>query len=88
MTFNGDFEVLPFAASVPYGAVPSHVTSNAFQSAAVALVDDLQSYPEAHWHLEATRERLLHPGRSLDEASGDINRRVAQRLHEIAVRQD
>jgi hypothetical protein len=81
--FVGDFEFLPVAAHFRYGAVPTHVTSDDFQTAAVMVSADLDVYAEAHWHLEAVRERRLRPGCALDaEAISAINNRVAARLFE------
>lgn len=80
--FDGEFTFLPFAAQLRYGAVPTHPSSNDFQSAACVVADDLDLYVEAHWHLEAVRERVLHPGRALDDAMRDINARVAKRLYD------
>ena len=80
--FAGDFEFLPLAAHIRYGAIPVIVTGNDFQSAAVRVSRDLDVYAEAHWYLEAIRERRLNPTRSLNEAMSDINARVARRLYE------
>jgi hypothetical protein len=79
--FDGDFDFLPLAAHVRYGQIPKFPSSGDFQSAVCLVVDDLDKYVEAHWYLEATRERILHPGRALDDAKRDINGRVASRLH-------
>jgi hypothetical protein len=75
--FEGDFEFLPIAAHLRYG-MPGHD----FQSAAVLVADDLDVYAEAHWYLEATRERVLNPACALDERMSAINTRVAKRLFE------
>jgi hypothetical protein len=75
--FSGDFEFLPIAAHLRYGQV-----GNDFQHAAVMVADDLDVYAEAHWHLEATRERAVNPTCRLDERLGVINARVAKRLFE------
>lgn len=80
--FNGDFEFLPLAAQIRYGAIPAIVTGEWFQLAAVTVADDLNSYAEAHWYIEAIRERRINPARSLNEAMRDINARVARRLYE------
>lgn len=85
-SFNGEFWTLPLSAHLRYGAVPVVVTASDFQSAAVRVSDDLGVYPEAHWYLEAIRERRLNPSRSLNEAMGDINARVAKRLYDHASR--
>jgi hypothetical protein len=84
--FSGDFEFLPVAAHLRYGAIPVIVTSSDFQLAAVRVSADLEVYAEAHWHLEAVRERRLNPSRSLNDAMRDINDRVARRLYERTVR--
>lgn len=78
--FDGDFDFLPFAAQLRYGEVPSHPSREDFQLAACVVSGDLDTYAEAHWHIEAVRERRLNPGRLLDEAKRDINNRVARRL--------
>lgn len=83
--FNGDFDLLPIAAHFRYGAVPVNVGGNEFQSIAVHVSNDLDIYAEAHWHLEAVRERRLNPTRSLNDAMRDINARVARRLYERSV---
>lgn len=79
--FLGDFDLLPLAAQLAHGPVPSHPTSDDFQLAAMQHGDSHDA--AALWHLEAVRERRLHPGRPLDEAKPDINARVARRLYEI-----
>jgi hypothetical protein len=84
--FDGDFDFMPFAAHVRYGAVPTYTTSEDFQLAAVTVAADLDVYAEAHWHLEAVRERRLRPGCALDaETIRAINGRVAARLFARAV---
>ena len=83
MRFDGDFALLPFRAGIRYGAVPAYPTSAEFHAAVSNADADLEEYPEAHWHIEAVRERRLNPGRSLDEARPDINARVARRLYEL-----
>jgi hypothetical protein len=84
--FAGDFEFLPLAAQLRYGAVPTHPTSENFQCAAVTVADDLDCYAEAHWHIEAVRERRLNPGRALDDAAlREIGARVAKRLYARAM---
>lgn len=75
--FLGDFEFLPLAAHLRYGQVGSD-----FQLAAVTVADDLGVYAEAHWYLEATRERAQDPACKLDERLSAINARVAKRLFE------
>jgi hypothetical protein len=86
-TFNGDFDFLSVAAHFRYGAVPAYPTSQDFQAAAVAVSSDLDTYVEAHWHLEAVRERRQRPGCALDDNTiRGINNRVANRLYEHAVR--
>lgn len=85
-TFTGDFYLLPLAAHFRYGAVPTHPTSQDFQSAAVTVSGDLDVYAEAHWYIEAVRERRLNPGRKLDDASlREIAWRVAARLYNRAM---
>ena len=84
--FDGSFEWLPLAAHLRYGAVPAYPTSQDFQRAACAVSVDLDTHAEAHWYLEAVRERRLHPGRTLNEAARDINGRVAARLYSRAMR--
>lgn len=79
--FLGDFDLLPLAAHLQHGAVPTHPTSDDFQLTAARLGDS--SDAASLWHLEAVRERRLNPGRPLEDAKKDINRRVAARLHEI-----
>lgn len=78
--FNGEFALLPFASHIRYGAIPVNVTVNDFQGAAVRVSRDLDIYAEAHWYLEAMRERRTNPMRSLNDAMKDINARVAKRL--------
>jgi hypothetical protein len=79
--FDGDFDVLPFAAHIRYGTIPHTVTSGDFQLAACVVSEDLDTYPEAHWYIEAMRERRINPGRALNEAKREINLRVAARLY-------
>lgn len=81
--FDGEFGFLPIAAQVRYGAVPVIVTSSDFQLAAVRVYGDLELYPEAHWYLEAIRERRLNPSRLLNDAMRDINNRVGRRLFDL-----
>lgn len=80
--FDGDFDFLPLAAHLRYGAVPEYPTSVDFHNAVSLVADDTDRYVEAWWHVEAIRERILHPGRKLDDAKRDINNRVAKRLHQ------
>lgn len=85
-SFSGDFEWLPIAAHFRYGQVPQFPTSDEFQSACVRVSGDLDRYAEAHWFLEAVRERRMNPGRTMDEdALHDISERVAQRLYRRAI---
>jgi hypothetical protein len=84
MSFDGDFDMLPIKAHFRYGVIPSHPTSNDFQLAACVVLDDLETYAEAHWYIEAIRERRMNPGRLLDDAKRDINARVADRLYRLA----
>ncbi len=79
--FDGDFDMLPIAAHFRYGAIPVNVGSSDFQSAAVRISADMDTYAEAHWYLEAIRERRINPMRSLNDAMRDINARVARRLY-------
>jgi len=81
--FLGDFDLLPLAAQISHGCVPTHPTSDDFQAIALRLGDSHDA--AALWHLEAVRERRLHPGRLLDEAKAEINGRVARRLYLICV---
>lgn len=85
--FDGDFDFLPTAAHLRYGAIPVVVTSSDFQSAAVRVSGDLDVHAEAHWYLEAIRERRLNPSRLLNDGMRDINARVARRLHGRAMEQ-
>lgn len=78
--FDGDFDLLPIAAHLRYG-MPGHD----FQFAAVRVADDLDVYAEAHWYLEATRERALNPACVLNERLSAICARVARRLFDRAV---
>jgi hypothetical protein len=81
--FLGDFDFLPLAAYVKHGDVPPYPTSDDFQLAAMALGRSLDAADI--WQLEAVRERRLHPGRLLEDAKADINKRVAKRLYDICV---
>lgn len=83
--FNGDFDSLSIAAQLRYGAIPAYPTSDDFQLAACLVADDLDIYAEAHWYIEAIRERRLNGGRLLEDAKRDINARVATRLYRRAV---
>lgn len=86
MNFDGEFSFLPLAAGLRYSAIPEYPTSADFQNAACCVAWDLDKYPEAHWYIEAIRERILNPGRKLDDAAHDINKRVATRLYELVTR--
>ena len=79
--FIGDFDLLPIAAQLAHGEVPTHPTGDDFQIAAMNLGDSRDAADL--WHLEAIRERRLHPGRLLQDARRDINARVASRLHAL-----
>jgi len=83
--FDGDFDLLPFAAQIRYRQVDSCPD---FQSVAVEMSADLDVYPEAHWFLEASRERHLRPCCVFDDVTlKAIARRVAQRLYRRAAEQ-
>jgi hypothetical protein len=77
--FEGDFDTLPFAAGVRYGAVPEYPRSEDFQN--FAGTKEHEQRPEAHWQLEAIRWRLAHPGRPLNEGLKDIARATAAAIH-------
>jgi hypothetical protein len=83
--FDGDFDMLPLMAHFRYGVVPTHPTSDDFQLAAIMATHDGDLYAEAHWFIEAIRERRLNPGRLLDDAKRGINARVAARLYRRAM---
>ena len=80
--FSGDFDVLPIMAHFRYGQVPVRPTSDDFQLTACLVESDLDVYAEAHWFLEAVRERRLHPARPLEDAKREIASRVARRLYD------
>jgi hypothetical protein len=73
--FEGDFDLLPIAAHVRYGAVPPYPTSEDFQN--FACTKEHEQRPEAHWHLEAIRWRRQHPGVALDDGLRDIAKSTA-----------
>jgi len=62
--FEGDFDLLPLAAHIRYGAVPAYPTSEDFQN--FAGTKEHEQRPEAHWHLEAIRWRRANLGSPLD----------------------
>lgn len=73
--FDGEFDYLPFAAGIRYGAVPPYPTSEDFQN--FAGVKEHEQRPEAHWHLEAIRWRRANPGKPLNDGLKDIARATA-----------
>ena len=88
--FEGNFALLGLASELRYGSLPGgpFPGGHAFQLAAVTVAHDLEEHVEAHWFLEAVRERILRPGRKLDSAAlHEINVRVAARIYEIIQRQ-
>ena len=76
--FDGDFDLLPFAAGVRYGAVPLYPTSGDFQDFAGVKVHEERA--EACWHLEAIRWRMQHPGKPLNDGLKDIARATADSI--------
>lgn len=80
--FTGDFDLLPIAAHLRYGDVPAWASSEDFQNAAVRVSSDLDTYAEAHWHIEAVRWRRANGGRPLDEGLREIAQATARRLYE------
>jgi hypothetical protein len=77
--FEGDFDLLPVAAHLRYGAVPEYPRSEDFQS--FAGTKEHEQRPEAHWHLEAIRWRLRHPGKPLSEGLREIAKATASALY-------
>jgi hypothetical protein len=73
--FDGDFDLLPFAAGVRYGQVPLYPTSQDFQN--FACTKAWEHRPEAHWHLEAIRWRMVNMGKPLNEGLRDIAKATA-----------
>lgn len=83
--FDGEFAFLALAAQLRYGQLPgaAYPTSSDFALAVSAAAHDLDTYVEAHWHIEAVRQRILEPGTKLDDAAlHEINVRVAKRLYD------
>lgn len=74
-SFDGDFDFLPFAAALRYGPVPLYPLDGDFQG--FACVKEHEQRPEAHWHLEAIRWRMAHPGKPLNDGLRDIARATA-----------
>jgi hypothetical protein len=75
--FDGDFDLLPFAAQLEYGAVPSFPTSTDFDMAVTDWLSDRTA--ASAWQVEAIRERRLSPGKQIDAKA--VSARVAARLY-------
>lgn len=75
--FDGDFDLLPFAAEMAYGIVPQYPTDSDFHEA-VSLVAHERTAASV-WFLEAVRARRKQPWQPLDKTG--INGRVAARLY-------
>ena len=77
-------DLLPLRAALDIGPVPTHPTSDEFQSAATAAGNaDPAAWEDAaaRWYLEAVRERRHLPGCALDaEPLARIGERTAARL--------
>ena len=80
-------DLLPPRAAFDIAPVPTHPTSDEFQSAAMAAGNADPATWEgaaARWHLEAVRERRHRPGCALDgETLARIGERTASRLAEV-----
>jgi len=70
--------MLPFAAGVRYGSVPEWPTREDFQN--FACTKEHEQRPEAHWHLEAIRWRLAHPGKPLNDGLREIAVKTADAI--------
>jgi hypothetical protein len=80
--FDGDFDFVPFAAYLEFGMVPKFPLDTDVHAAVTQVQADPDKV-EAHWQLEAIRERRKRPGCKFDTATlKTINKRVAARLYE------
>jgi hypothetical protein len=82
--FDGEFDFLPFAASIEFGAVPEFPTEDQFHIAAGRANDS----PAARWFCEAVRYRRHHPGAKLDAvALKAIALSTSQSLYRLSMRE-
>ena len=80
--FEGDFDLLPFAAGVLFGEVPLYPLGDEFQRAAMRADES----PAARWQCEAIRWRRINGPRPLNEGLHSIALRVAAALHRLNAR--
>ena len=78
-SFDGDFDLLPFAAGVEFGPVPEYPLDSDFQMAGMRADES----PAARWQCEAIRWRRANPGKPLNDGLKSIALRVAAALHRL-----
>lgn len=78
--FDGEFDFLPFASHVRYGALPEWPIEAEFHNAVSVAFHE--RHPAAVWRKEAVRWRLHNGGKPLDLKA--IARATATALYDLA----